>query len=167
LDAILRLTQPRKSIMLAIDGPAPLAKLVTQRSRRKVRPTSAPEARSLHGGDSKLLLLLQHNSPPDASAAFSLAAAISRCEQKTFSSEERRKDTQGDAAAAAASKGSKAERKGRRRADKVVSSTALTPGTPFMHDVCVSCSYYICARLSQQRWQNVRTTAEHHVMYAE
>jgi 5'-3' exonuclease len=37
LDAIMRLTNPRKSVMLAIDGPAPLAKLITQRDRRKVR----------------------------------------------------------------------------------------------------------------------------------
>jgi 5'-3' exonuclease len=36
LDAILQLTNPRKSVMLAIDGPAPLAKLMTQRERRKV-----------------------------------------------------------------------------------------------------------------------------------
>eukprot|EP00878_Enallax_costatus_P028898 GHUV01031256.1.p1 GENE.GHUV01031256.1~~GHUV01031256.1.p1 ORF type:complete len:123 (+),score=22.48 GHUV01031256.1:183-551(+) len=36
LDMILRLTNPRKSVMLAIDGPAPLAKLITQRERRKV-----------------------------------------------------------------------------------------------------------------------------------
>lgn len=36
LDAILQLTKPRKSVMLAIDGPAPLAKLLTQRERRKV-----------------------------------------------------------------------------------------------------------------------------------
>jgi len=37
LDKLLNVTQPRKSVMLAIDGPAPLAKLMTQRERRKVR----------------------------------------------------------------------------------------------------------------------------------
>jgi hypothetical protein len=36
LDKLLNTTQPRKSVMLAIDGPAPLAKLMTQRERRKV-----------------------------------------------------------------------------------------------------------------------------------
>lgn len=37
LNAILDMTKPRKSVMLAVDGPAPLAKLLTQRERRKVR----------------------------------------------------------------------------------------------------------------------------------
>jgi hypothetical protein len=37
MDKLLNVTQPRKSVMLAIDGPAPLAKLMTQRERRKVR----------------------------------------------------------------------------------------------------------------------------------
>jgi XRN 5'-3' exonuclease N-terminus len=41
LNDILRATNPRKTVMLAIDGPAPLAKLVTQRERRKVRHTRA------------------------------------------------------------------------------------------------------------------------------
>lgn len=36
LDRLLNVTQPCKSVMLAIDGPAPLAKLMTQRERRKV-----------------------------------------------------------------------------------------------------------------------------------
>ena len=36
LSTILRLTKPRKTVMLAVDGPAPLAKLITQRDRRKV-----------------------------------------------------------------------------------------------------------------------------------
>lgn len=36
LDKLLNVTQPRKSVMMAIDGPAPLAKLMTQRDRRKV-----------------------------------------------------------------------------------------------------------------------------------
>lgn len=36
LDKLLNVTHPRKSVMLAIDGPAPLAKLMTQRDRRKV-----------------------------------------------------------------------------------------------------------------------------------
>lgn len=37
LDAILTATQPRKSVLFALDGPAPLAKLMTQRARRKVQ----------------------------------------------------------------------------------------------------------------------------------
>lgn len=31
LDEVLRRTQPRKSVVFALDGPAPLAKLLTQR----------------------------------------------------------------------------------------------------------------------------------------
>ena len=34
LDATLRVLQPRKSVVLAFDGPGPLAKLLTQRKRR-------------------------------------------------------------------------------------------------------------------------------------
>jgi hypothetical protein len=34
LDATLRVLQPRKSVVLAFDGPGPLAKLITQRKRR-------------------------------------------------------------------------------------------------------------------------------------
>jgi hypothetical protein len=34
LDATLRILEPRKSIVLAFDGPGPLAKLLTQRKRR-------------------------------------------------------------------------------------------------------------------------------------
>lgn len=36
LHGILESTQPTKSVMIAVDGPAPLAKLLTQRERRKV-----------------------------------------------------------------------------------------------------------------------------------
>ncbi|PNH02366.1 hypothetical protein TSOC_011661 [Tetrabaena socialis] len=36
LHGILDATCPTKSVMLAVDGPAPLAKLLTQRDRRKV-----------------------------------------------------------------------------------------------------------------------------------
>lgn len=35
------------------------------------------------------------------------------------------------------------------------SSTALTPGTPFMHDVCVSVSHWVCAKLGQDKWRHV------------
>jgi 5'-3' exonuclease len=37
LNDIIDKTGPRKTVMLAADGPAPLAKLITQRERRKVR----------------------------------------------------------------------------------------------------------------------------------
>jgi hypothetical protein len=35
LDMILRFSRPRKSLVLAFDGPAPFAKIITQRNRRK------------------------------------------------------------------------------------------------------------------------------------
>jgi 5'-3' exonuclease len=57
-------------------------------------------------------------------------------------------------------RGGGSSKKGKRpRQASVVSSTALTPGTPFMHDVCVSCSYYVCAKLASQRWQHVSAGA--------
>eukprot|EP00879_Flechtneria_rotunda_P013207 GHRR01013792.1.p1 GENE.GHRR01013792.1~~GHRR01013792.1.p1 ORF type:complete len:221 (+),score=35.96 GHRR01013792.1:812-1474(+) len=74
------------------------------------------------------------------------------CMQKSFSTEERQKQH-------AHKHGSKKAHK----AAKVVSSTALTPGTPFMHDVCVSCSYYVCARLAQRKWQNVSCSLMLHI----
>lgn len=40
LDSILMATRPRKSVLFALDGPAPLAKLMTQRARRKVQSTT-------------------------------------------------------------------------------------------------------------------------------
>eukprot|EP00878_Enallax_costatus_P009861 GHUV01010298.1.p1 GENE.GHUV01010298.1~~GHUV01010298.1.p1 ORF type:complete len:210 (+),score=59.01 GHUV01010298.1:183-812(+) len=100
LDMILRLTNPRKSVMLAIDGPAPLAKLITQRERRK----------------------------------------------KSFTSEERKKERQHN---------SSSSNNKKQKRSTVVSSTALTPGTPFMHDVAVSCSYFICSRLATAKWRQV------------
>ena len=44
LDALLRATRPRRSIVLALDGPAPLAKLLTQRLRRKRAGRKATKA---------------------------------------------------------------------------------------------------------------------------
>lgn len=40
LDDLLRVINPRKSLCLAFDGPAPFAKMQTQRSRRKTSPDS-------------------------------------------------------------------------------------------------------------------------------
>jgi 5'-3' exonuclease len=43
----------------------------------------------------------------------------------------------------------------KKRPGSFTSSTALTPGTPFMHDVCVSISHFVCAKLGQGRWSHV------------
>ena len=54
LDRLLRLLRPAKSLVLAMDGPAPLAKLLTQRSRRKKgarKETRAVAASSGEGVD--------------------------------------------------------------------------------------------------------------------
>ncbi len=40
-----------------------------------------------------------------------------------------------------------------------VSSTALTPGTRFMHDIAVSLAHYVCARLVQYKWREVGSLA--------
>jgi 5'-3' exonuclease len=71
--------------------------------------------------------------------------------QKTFSVEARKKGQQQQSSSSSSSSSI-----GRKARSNVVSSTALTPGTPFMHDVCVSCCYYICARLANRKWQQVR-----------
>lgn len=66
--------------------------------------------------------------------------------QKTFTSEERKKGQQQQ---------QQHGKKGKRQRGKVVSSTALTPGTPFMHDICVSLTHWVCARLGSRKWQHV------------
>ncbi|GMH35381.1 hypothetical protein BSKO_03249 [Bryopsis sp. KO-2023] len=45
LDGILMITKPTKSVLLALDGPAPLAKLLTQRSRRKKMSMTTAQAK--------------------------------------------------------------------------------------------------------------------------
>lgn len=52
LDAMLMLTRPRCSVTLALDGPAPLAKLLTQRSE--------PAAPEMHTPFSWCQVLLVH-----------------------------------------------------------------------------------------------------------
>lgn len=44
----------------------------------------------------------------------------------------------------------------RKKPAPVVSSTALTPGTEFMHDVCVSLGYFVASRAGQAKWREVR-----------
>lgn len=66
-------------------------------------------------------------------------------QQKSFVSEERKKGN-----------GSGSQSSGnKRRSGSFTSSTALTPGTPFMHDVCVSISHFVCAKLGQDKWRHV------------
>ncbi|KAG2440154.1 hypothetical protein HXX76_004267 [Chlamydomonas incerta] len=49
LHAILDATSPTKSVMVAVDGPAPLAKLLTQRERRKKTGRTVDEGETLTG----------------------------------------------------------------------------------------------------------------------
>jgi hypothetical protein len=44
----------------------------------------------------------------------------------------------------------------KKRSSPVVSSTALTPGTEFMHDVGVSLGFFVAARAGQAKWRDVR-----------
>jgi hypothetical protein len=77
--------------------------------------------------------------------------------QKTFSTEARKKGQQQQQQQPSSTSSSKHKKAW---PSNVVSSTALTPGTPFMHDVCVSCCYYICARLANRKWQQVSSIYE-------
>eukprot|EP00873_Tetraselmis_striata_P021257 jgi/Tetstr1/441521/TSEL_029751.t1 len=52
LNFILQVCKPTKSVVLAMDGPAPLAKLLTQRSRRK-KSAKADQRASLPGGGAR------------------------------------------------------------------------------------------------------------------
>jgi 5'-3' exonuclease len=67
-------------------------------------------------------------------------------QQKSFVSEERKKGN---------GNGSQHSSGNKRRSGSFTSSTALTPGTPFMHDVCVSISHFVCAKLGQEKWRHV------------
>ncbi|KAG1676125.1 hypothetical protein FOA52_004965 [Chlamydomonas sp. UWO 241] len=53
LNRVLESINPRKSVMIAVDGPAPLAKLLTQRERRKKGARDSAGLKAKKGGDKK------------------------------------------------------------------------------------------------------------------
>ena len=77
--------------------------------------------------------------------------------QKSFTSEERKK-AGGNSSSSQQSAGD--GKRQYKRPSAFTSSTALTPGTPFMHDVCVSISHFVCAKLGQDKWRHVSAGAE-------
>lgn len=154
LDDILRSVNPRKSIIFAVDGPAPLAKLLTQRSRRKASQTSnrpiilqslgvLSRDRRLH--DAKLYM-------PHLQSLFIVISILQKAglpipkrhprTQKNSLSEER-KGNGGNGP------------KPKKARQTVISSTALTPGTPFMHDVELSLTFYVCSRLLANKYRHL------------
>jgi 5'-3' exonuclease len=133
LDEVLRVMQPRKTVMLAVDGPAPLAKLLTQRERRKVR-----------GGGCKL--------PPRTC----LAGPAARAAKPQLLSRRRCRRRRRRLAQATSAKAERDKKSGGGKRSTAISSTALTPGTPFLYDTCLALAYYVCNRLQAAKYKHLR-----------
>lgn len=123
IDATLKVVTPTKSIFFAIDGPAPNAKLLTQRRRRSKEATKAPK------------LVAKRTRRDDARSA--AAGAL------------RDIDEESGAPGALA----KRLRKGGNASSSAVPSVhaidrvTLTPGIDLMHDIGAAVEYYAYVRL--------------------
>ena len=69
LDALLRDTRPRRSVVLALDGPAPLAKLLTQRLRRKRAGRKATRAEEAEAEEFLSAAANDDDAPPSPSGS--------------------------------------------------------------------------------------------------
>ncbi|DBB05165.1 TPA: hypothetical protein ACH3X3_010411 [Trebouxia sp. C0006] len=133
LDSIMALATPQKSVMFALDGPAPLAKLLTQRRRRAREGI-------------KSLVSPEHQAPPSHMTFIQpLTDAESTASAKASSSY------------ATPSNGSPPRSKPQKRfaaKTRGLSTMGLTPGTPLMAEIERSLEFYICQRL--QKWRHLQ-----------
>ncbi|CAG9464467.1 unnamed protein product [Pedinophyceae sp. YPF-701] len=145
LDAVLNMTNPRKTVMLALDGPAPLAKLLVQRTRRLKEYRSTPSDSADSDGDA--------DSGSESESSELIESGIDDDESDD------------DGGAAGERKPSRAELlAGAPRSgvppedweDNPWLSIALTPGTPFMLWVDHLLEYFVCQRLLSYRWRTRR-----------
>ncbi|KAL4857574.1 5'-3' exoribonuclease 2 [Chlorella vulgaris] len=122
LDDILAKAKPRQRVVLALDGPAPLAKLLEQRRRRRRESDKS-----------------QRNAAADAAAAE--AAEASSSSSSSSSSDD---ETSGIAEAEA----SQGPLLRQRLRDPQLSTLGLTTGTLLMLEVHSSLKAYICKKLA-------------------
>ncbi|KAL0035693.1 hypothetical protein WJX79_008956 [Trebouxia sp. C0005] len=133
LDSIMALATPQKSVMFALDGPAPLAKLLTQRRRRAregIRSVNAPGPQA---------------SPSDMTLIQPLTSVESAASVKASSSYAT--PSNGSPPRPQPQKGFAAKTRG-------LSTMGLTPGTPLMAEIERSLEFYICQRL--QKWRHLQ-----------
>lgn len=131
IDATLKATTPTKSIFFAIDGPAPIAKMLTQRKRRSKEATKAPRS-------------VPKRARRDSARA-AAAGALGELD--------------GERAAERDGTASKRRRRGNASAVPAVQAidrVRLTPGIDLMHDIAAAVEYYAYVRLqSNPRFQHL------------
>ncbi|KAL0025515.1 hypothetical protein WJX77_008035 [Trebouxia sp. C0004] len=133
LDSIMASAAPQKSVMFALDGPAPLAKLLTQRRRRAregIRSLIAPEPRASPSHTITVQPLTDVASTASAEDSASCASP-----------------SNGSLSRPKSQKGFAAKTRG-------LSTMGLTPGTPLMAEIERSLELYICQRL--QKWRHLQ-----------
>lgn len=57
---------------------------------------------------------------------------------------------------ASAAKAERDKASGSAKRSTAISSTALTPGTPFLYDTCLALAYYACNRLQAAKYRHLR-----------
>lgn len=127
IDATLKATTPTKSIYFAIDGPAPIAKMLTQRKRRSKEATKAPKS-------------VPKRSRRDGARTAAASAISELDDERNGTSSKRRR--RGNTAAVPAV--------------HAIDRVRLTPGIDLMHDIAAAVEYYAYVRLqSNPRFQHL------------
>lgn len=131
VDRLLRTLVPRKSVYFAFDGPAPLAKLMTQRARRakqRARDGGADDAPAA-GAPADAPAPVEEGPPPTAEELAAAARAAARQRRKA-----RYRVARGDG----------------------VDPLAMAPGTELMAYLASSIEYWCVSRLqSDRRYEHV------------
>ncbi|KAG1674232.1 hypothetical protein FOA52_013852 [Chlamydomonas sp. UWO 241] len=162
LDTILSTANPRKSVMLAVDGPGPLAKLLTQRARRakrdkpasgdatkKAAPSWNTKQQERRGGGGGA----RARAPaPRGSSSSSGGDSGSATEERGDGSRASTTPEEGsdEAGSSSVSGGEEGEEGGQE-----LSGNMLTPGTMFMLDVSLSLRAWAANKLAQVRWRHL------------
>lgn len=129
VDRLLRTLVPRKSVYFAFDGPAPLAKLMTQRSRRAKRRARDGGGGAAAAAAADMPAPVEEGPPPTAEELAAAALAEARKRRKA-----RYRVARGDG----------------------VDPLAMAPGTELMAYLASSLEYWCVSRLqSDRRYEHV------------